>query len=140
MDEGKKLLSCQTQLHNSFLREQFTSLILMLSYEERRRRSIQSKTRLNVKRFVPSSNVYNLTDTTSRGIRRRKGVRTNTGKRKRMKSEPRKNGVKRVKQKISPRHFYPVLRIKFFNPENLVSLSSCANTQFQKAATTVHGK
>lgn len=27
-----------------------------------------------------------------------------------------------MKQKIFARHFYPVLRIKFFNPEKLVSL------------------
>lgn len=48
----------------------------------------------------------------------------------RMKSEPRKSGKESMwmRQNIFPRHFYPVLRMKFFNPEKKIQTirSSCA--------------
>lgn len=50
------------------------------------------------------------------------------GSKKDEKRAPKKG---KMKQKIFPRHFYPVLRIKFFNPEKCSPLVQIRNVEKQ---------
>lgn len=84
------------------------------------------------------SSVYNLTNTTTQNETRR-GLHTNTTRpgKKDEKWAPKKRKMW-MKQNIFPRHFYPCLWIKFFNPEkilNWVSLLLCKYA-ISTAATT----
>lgn len=69
--------------------------------------------------------------------RSRRTLSTNTPTaEKGWKASPEKENQMWMKQKIFPRHFCPVLRIKFFNPEKkktFFGFSSCANTQYSGA-------
>jgi hypothetical protein len=72
------------------------------------------------------SSVYNLTNICATNER---GVRTPTQAHA-FKDEKRASKKRRQERnkKSRPRHFHPVLRIKFFNPEKL-RFSACANTR-----------
>lgn len=93
-----------------------------------RRKSIQTgnKEPNSIRNFLyhhPPLGVCNLTNTSE--VPRKKGFHAHIYTPPyRWKASPEKN-VMWMKQKIFPRHFYPVLQIKFFNPEKRLRMLCC---------------
>lgn len=116
----KSFFSCEIQLHNFLFtlrpRAEFTSLSAMVSWtrmyiREEEKASRPKTSWLNMKLFEPS--IQFLQPHTSINTKRDWHRHSDTT----WKDEKRAPKKGKMKQKIFPRHFYPVLWAKFFNPE-----------------------